>query len=173
MSAIIHACRSGEVKGSVQVVVGPAEEAPALRVAGELGVETRVIPYDQNFGEGLLVAFAGCNVLCLAGFMRLVPKDVLDAFPDRVLNIHPALLPKFGGKGMYGLHVHQAVIAAGEKESGCTVHAVNEVYDDGPVLLQLRCPVLPGDTPEALAGRVLELEHRAYPQALRMLEQGS
>jgi phosphoribosylglycinamide formyltransferase-1 len=173
MAAIIRACQAGFIKGSVSIVVGPSAEAPALAVAQELGVTTKVVAYDENFGEGLLAAFQDCDVICLAGFMRLVPVSVLDAFPDRVLNIHPALLPKFGGKGMYGLHVHQAVVSAGETESGCTVHAVNERYDEGPVILQLRCPVRPDDTAETLAARVLELEHRAYPEALRLLESRS
>jgi phosphoribosylglycinamide formyltransferase-1 len=99
--------------------------------------------------------------------MSMVPAPVLAAFPDRIFNVHPALLPKFGGKGMYGMHVHEAVVAAGETESGCTVHLVNEHYDEGRILLQLRCPALPDDTPETLAARVLTLEHQAYVQALR------
>ncbi|MFN3683119.1 MAG: formyltransferase family protein, partial [Fimbriimonadaceae bacterium] len=113
-----------------------------------------------------------CTLVCLAGYMRLLPKEVLDSFPNRVLNIHPALLPKFGGKGMYGMRVHEAVLRAGEAESGCTVHLVNERYDEGPIVVQLRCPVLPDDTPETLAARVLELEHRAYPEAVRKVLAG-
>jgi phosphoribosylglycinamide formyltransferase-1 len=101
--------------------------------------------------------------------MRLLPEEVLAAFPNRVLNIHPALLPKFGGKGMYGMHVHEAVVAARETESGCTVHFVNEHYDEGAILHQRRCPVLPDDTPETLAARVLEQEHLAYPEAIQLV----
>lgn len=93
-------------------------------------------------------------------------------FPDRVLNIHPSLLPKYGGKGMYGIRVHEAVLAAGDSESGCTVHLVNEVYDDGAVLVQLRCPVEPGDTPETLAARVLECEKQAFPMAINKVLDG-
>jgi phosphoribosylglycinamide formyltransferase-1 len=96
----------------------------------------------------------------------VLPLEVLSLFPNRVLNIHPALLPKFGGKGMYGHHVHEAVLAAGEAESGCSVHFVNERYDEGAVILQKVCPVLPDDTPDTLAARVLVLEHQAYPEAL-------
>lgn len=114
-------------------------------------------------------AFRGADFICLAGFMKLLPSEVLRAFPNRVLNIHPALLPKFGGKGMYGHHVHEAVLAAGEKESGCTVHLVTDQYDEGEILVQLCCPVRATDTPESLAARVLELEHRAYPEAVRLL----
>ena len=101
--------------------------------------------------------------------MFLLPQEVVRRYEGRILNIHPALLPKYGGKGMYGIHVHEAVIAAGEKESGCSIHFVNERYDEGAVLLQKKCPVLPDDTPESLAERVLDLEHTAYPEALKML----
>lgn len=167
MAAIIQACQDGRIpSSSVAMVVAPSETAPALQRAKELGVATRAIPYDERFASELLGAFAGCDVICLAGFMRLLPTEVLNAFPDRVLNIHPALLPKFGGKGMYGHHVHDAVIAAGERESGCSVHAVNERYDEGPVLLQLRCTVDPDETPESLAAKVLDLEHLAFTRAL-------
>lgn len=170
MAAIIEACLDGRIpNSSVLIVVAPSETAPALDRAKELGVSTLAIPYDENFAARLLRALDGCDVVCLAGFMRLLPSEILAAFPNRVLNIHPALLPKFGGKGMYGHHVHEAVIAAGEKESGCTVHAVNEVYDEGPAILQLRCPVDPDDTAETLAAKVLKLEHQAFAQALAEL----
>ena len=109
------------------------------------------------------------DIVLLAGYMRKVPDAVVRAFPDRMLNIHPALLPKFGGEGMYGLYVHTSVLEAGETESGATVHFVNEEYDKGKILLQRTVPVLPGDTPETLAARVLECEHRLYPYALEKL----
>ena len=101
--------------------------------------------------------------------MRLLPAEVLKSFPNRVLNIHPALLPKFGGKGMYGVRVHEAVLSSGDNESGCTIHFVTEHYDEGEPLLQLKCPILPNDTIETLSNRVLDLENRAYPQALKCL----
>lgn len=164
MRALIEACRNGTVPNAeIAVVVAPSEEAPALETARELGVPTRVA---TNEAGPLLEAFAECEALCLAGFLRLLPVELMHRFPDRILNIHPALLPKFGGKGMYGQHVHKAVLAAGETESGCTVHLVNEHYDEGRILLQKRCPVLPDDTVETLAARVLGLEHQAYPEAL-------
>jgi phosphoribosylglycinamide formyltransferase-1 len=105
----------------------------------------------------------------LAGYLRLLPVEVLRKFPGRVLNIHPALLPKFGGKGMYGRHVHEAVIASGDSESGASVHLVDERYDEGQVLVQRRCSVLPDDTPQSLAARVLKEEHLAYVEALQRL----
>lgn len=109
--------------------------------------------------------------IVLAGYMRKVPEAVVAAYSERILNIHPALLPKFGGEGMYGIHVHTAVLAAGETESGATVHIVNEEYDKGRIVLQGRVPVLPSDTPETLAARVLACEHRLYPEALEKLLQ--
>ncbi len=108
--------------------------------------------------------------IVLLGFLRLLQLD--DSWRGRVVNIHPALLPDFGGKGMWGEHVHRAVLAAGRTESGCTVHLVDDVYDRGRVVLQRRVPVLPGDTAETLAARVFEAEQQAMPDALRILIEG-
>jgi phosphoribosylglycinamide formyltransferase-1 len=107
----------------------------------------------------------------LAGYLKLV--DIPASYRGRVVNIHPALLPDFGGAGMHGHRVHEAVLAAGRAESGCTVHLCDEVYDRGRVILQKRCPVLPDDTPETLAARVFELEKAAYPEALAGLIEGT
>ena len=109
------------------------------------------------------------GLVLLAGFLRLIPATMVQAFPKRIINIHPALLPKYGGKGMYGHHVHAAVIAAGESESGITIHYVNERYDEGEHLFQVKCPVLPNDTPDTLAARVHALEHEHYPQVVEQL----
>lgn len=106
------------------------------------------------------------DLVCLAGWLNLLP--IPDDFQRRVLNIHPALLPDFGGKGMYGHRVHEAVIRSGVKESGCTVHFADNTYDTGPMLVQKRVPVLPGDTPEMLAARVFEAECEAYPEAIEL-----
>ena len=111
----------------------------------------------------LLLQEHGIDALILAGFLWLVPAYLLKAYPDRILNIHPALLPKYGGKGMYGMKVHETVIAAEEKESGISIHLVNEKYDDGHIIFQARCPVEPGDTPETLAQRIHLLEYEHYP----------
>ena len=109
------------------------------------------------------------DLIVLAGFLWLVPQNLLQAFPNRIINIHPALLPRYGGKGMHGRHVHAAVVQAGEPESGITIHYINEEYDKGTFILQERCPVLPGDTPEDLAARVLQLEHRHLPLVVEQL----
>lgn len=109
------------------------------------------------------------GLVVLAGFLRLIPATMVQAFPKRIVNIHPALLPKYGGKGMYGHRVHAAVIAAGESESGITIHYVNERYDEGEHLFQAKCPVLPNDTPDTLAARVHALEHAHYPRVVEQL----
>ena len=109
------------------------------------------------------------DLIVLAGFLWLVPQNLLQAFPDKIINIHPALLPKYGGKGMHGINVHTAVVQAGEAQSGITIHRVNEEYDKGEFLLQEYCPVHPGDTPEELAARVLQLEHKHLPEVVEKL----
>jgi phosphoribosylglycinamide formyltransferase 1 len=170
MAAIAKACASGEIPARVGVMISPVDGTPAVETARELGLRVAIVPpTDEGYGEALLDALAGCDWICLAGFLRLLPVEVLRAYPSRIINIHPALLPKFGGKGMYGMRVHQAVLEAGETESGCSVHYVNEHYDEGAVILQLRCPVEPDDTPETLAARVLLQEHKAYALALKQL----
>lgn len=112
------------------------------------------------------------DLIVLAGFLWLVPPDFVAAYAGRILNIHPSLLPKFGGKGMHGHHVHEAVVAAGKLESGMTIHWVNEHYDDGAIVFQARCPVLPTDTPDDVAARVLQLEHRYLPLVVEALLRG-
>lgn len=153
-------------------VIAPKEEAPAVEVARELGLEVAIVPYGEDFESNLLTALENTDWICLAGFMRLLPESVVNHWKGRILNIHPALLPKFGGKGMYGMHVHEAVIAAGEKESGCSVHYVTKEYDEGAVMMQARCPIEPDDTPETLAARVLALEHETYYKALKVAIDG-
>ena len=106
------------------------------------------------------------DFIVLAGFLWLMPSFITAAWPNKIVNIHPALLPAYGGKGMYGHHVHEAVIAAGEKESGITIHYVNDHYDQGAIIFQAKCPVLPTDTPDDLAARVHELEYRYFPQTI-------
>lgn len=165
MAALLRACAEGAIPATACRVVAPREGTEAAQNAG--GVEVRVVEPGEEYGPRLVEALAGATVVCLAGFTRLLPVEVLEAFPRRVLNIHPSLLPRHGGPGMYGRRVHEAVLAAGDSESGCTVHYVTERYDEGDVILQGLCPVAPDDTPETLAARVLTLEHSIYPQAVR------
>ncbi len=144
-------------------------EAGALERARRHGVPT-VLFSRAEFADGTapLAALRAARVdyLVLAGFLRLVPLNIIEAYSDRIVNIHPALLPSYGGRGMYGDRVHEAVIAAGETESGITIHRVNARYDEGATIAQFRCPVHPGDTPDTLATRIHALEHRHFPETI-------
>jgi len=178
MAAIIDACQRGEIDGKVVLVIGTRDEAPALQRATEKGVSTEVVSPsklgEEEYARRLLQTLGDAQVdlVCLAGFMRLLPPPVVHAYAGRVMNIHPALLPLFGGKGMYGEHVHRAVLESGMKVSGCTVHFVDESYDTGPIILQRCVPVEEEDTWETLAARVLAQEHQAYVQAVKLFAQG-
>lgn len=174
--SIYHAIEDKPINAEIVLCLSNRSQCGAMEFARQHGIAT-VHLTEKQFGsfDEFCDAMVEClkraridNIL-LAGYMRKVPDVVVKAFPDKMLNIHPALLPKFGGEGMYGLHVHTAVIEAGENESGATVHFVNEEYDKGKILLQRRVPVLTSDTPEILAARVLECEHRLYPDALEKL----
>ncbi|HEY3782764.1 MAG TPA: phosphoribosylglycinamide formyltransferase [Fimbriimonadaceae bacterium] len=174
MAALAKACASGDLPAEVVAVVAPSPDLPAVEAAKGLGLQVVALSSaTEDYPNQLLKALQvrEAEFICLAGYLRLLPAEVLQTFPNRILNIHPSLLPKFGGQGMYGLRVHEAVLAAGEKVSGCTVHLVSERYDEGQVLLQMTCPVEPGDSKESLAARVLALEHVAYPKALKALMQ--
>ena len=109
---------------------------------------------------------AGISFIVLAGFLWKIPDALIAAYPKKIINIHPALLPNYGGKGMYGMKVHEAVIAAGEKESGITIHYVNEHFDEGEAIFQAKCTIDQGETPESLAGKIHALEHRYFPEVV-------
>ena len=121
--------------------------------------------------DGLMHLLRGLepDLIVLAGFLWKVPAEMVRAFPEKIINIHPALLPKFGGKGMYGMHVHRAVLEKGEKESGITIHYVNEAYDEGDIIRQEKVAVSQGETPESLAAKIHELEYRYYPRVIAKL----
>ena len=146
--------------------------AYALKRAETCHVPALLFSRDEFYNTGKVLEQVKSfkpDLIVLAGFLWLVPQNLLHAFPDKIINIHPALLPKYGGKGMHGQHVHKAVIEAGDAQSGITIHRVNEEYDKGEFILQERCPVQPTDTPEELAARVLELEHRHLPEVVERL----
>ena len=177
MSAIAQACADGHIGGGVVAVLGNYADSPALARARALGLEAHFISSRQDeaaYADALLAALraADAGLVCLAGYMRKVPDAVLAAYAGRMMNIHAALLPAFGGQGMYGHHIHQAVLDYGAKISGCTVHFVDTGYDTGPVILQTPVPVEEDDTAETLAARVLAAEHQAYPQAVALFAQG-
>jgi phosphoribosylglycinamide formyltransferase-1 len=156
----------------VALVITDREGAGALDRARAADIPTRVVPVKDRpateVGADTIEALesAGIDVVALAGYLRLMPSDVVRRFPRRILNIHPALLPSFGGKGMYGRHVHRAVLEAGCAVSGATVHFVDEEYDRGRIVAQWPVPVLRDDTPATLAARVLRVEHALYPAAV-------
>jgi len=156
----------------VALVVSDREGAGALEHARSADRETRVIPVsgrpqEEVAGETVeLLRSRGIGLVALAGYLRLLPAAMVAAFPGRILNVHPALLPAFGGQGMYGAHVHRAVLASGARLSGTTVHLVDEEYDRGVILAQWPVPVLTGDSPESLAARVQEVERALYPLVL-------
>jgi phosphoribosylglycinamide formyltransferase 1 len=154
----------GRLRASIAGVGSDRADAFGLQRALEHGLEARHLREPSEIWSWLQEL--GCDLVILAGYLRMLPLD--PEFPDRVLNIHPSLVPKFCGKGMHGDHVHQAVLAAGETESGCTVHLCNERYDEGRILMQARVPVLPTDTVQTLAARVFAAECETYPAAIMM-----
>ena len=146
--------------------------AGVFQIAEKEGIPSVLIEKESFFHTDNYITIlkeAGIDLIVLAGFLWKVPANLVQAFPHTIINIHPALLPKYGGKGMYGHFVHEAVITAGEKESGITIHYVNEKYDDGATILQERCTITPDDTPLTLAGKVQVLEHKWYPLIVERL----
>jgi formyltetrahydrofolate-dependent phosphoribosylglycinamide formyltransferase len=177
LRAIYEATGDGRLAAKVVLVVGSQDGAPALMLAREIGLTVAVIDpksAGDDYGAMLLSALgsAGADAIALAGYLRRLPSGVVAAYRNRILNTHPALLPSFGGKGMYGHHVHEAVLAYGAKVSGCTVHFVDDDYDTGPVILQRAVLVEESDTPEALAARILPVEHLLFVEALQLLATG-
>lgn len=166
LSALLAALPA-DAPAEVVLVLSNRDTAGGLDIARRLGIPTRVLTNPRDATEWLAeLAAHRVDLVVLAGFLVLVPADVVRAYAGRIINIHPALLPRHGGAGMYGHRVHAAVLAAGDRESGATVHLVDDQYDRGEVLGQGRVPVLPEDTPEQLAARVLALEHRLLPAAV-------
>jgi len=156
----------------VTLVVSNKETANVLNRAKLSGIETLLIDRASFYESDAVIKqlkAAQIDLIVLAGFLWMIPASLINAFPDKIINIHPALLPKFGGKGMYGMHVHKAVIAAKEKESGISIHFVNEHYDEGKIIAQHACAVLETDTPESLAAKIHELEHAYFPEAIEKL----
>jgi phosphoribosylglycinamide formyltransferase/phosphoribosylglycinamide formyltransferase-1 len=157
----------------IVLVLSDRAEAPALDLARRRGVAAVALADWRNAAEWLAALEAqSVELLVLAGFLKLVPSEVIVRYRGRIINVHPALLPAFGGKGMYGIRVHEAVLQSGAVESGCTVHLVEEEYDRGMILAQARVPVLPGDTAQLLASRVLEQEHRLLPAVVLAAARG-
>ncbi len=156
-------------KVDVVLILSNKPDAGVLMRAEKLGIETVVFNRNTFYNTNDVVEILENNntdLIVLAGFLWLVPDNILNNYRDRILNIHPALLPKYGGKGMFGHHVHEAVIGAGEKMSGITIHYVNEKYDDGQIVFQKKLDVLPDDTPDSLASRIHKIEYEFYPKVI-------
>jgi phosphoribosylglycinamide formyltransferase-1 len=171
---LIEKIVAGELPVEIRIVISSNPAAKGLEFARGAGVPTLVVerrghPDAESFSRAIFEPCrrAGVELVVMGGFLKhvLIPDD----FAGRVVNIHPSLIPRHCGHGMYGHHVHAAAIASGDMESGCTVHLVDNHYDQGPILLQRRVPILPGDTPETLAARVFAAECEAYPEAIRLL----
>lgn len=156
----------------VGLVLTNRKSAYVMERARSLNVPSAYVPKEEwEAGDSVLSLLDDKKIdfIVLAGFLARVPDGILHAYPDKIINIHPSLLPKFGGKGMYGDRVHEAVVEAGEKETGITIHYINERFDEGEVIAQYTCPVLPDETPEEVAAKVHALEYRYYPQVIDRL----
>ncbi|NJN41612.1 MAG: phosphoribosylglycinamide formyltransferase [Flammeovirgaceae bacterium] len=152
----------------VSLLLCNKSSAFVLERAKKFNVPTRIFSRQQFEGGEVSRWLQESNIthIVLAGFLWLIPESLINQFSDHIINIHPALLPKYGGKGMYGMKVHEAVKASGDKESGITIHQVNAEYDKGMVLFQAKCIVFPGDTPEQIAQKIHELEYKHYPSII-------
>jgi phosphoribosylglycinamide formyltransferase 1 len=167
LANLLEQSRTGRLPAQIALVIA-SRECPGTGIARAAGVEALVMPGVIPGAEfGRVLHERRIDLVALAGYLKLI--QIPPEYRGRIVNIHPALLPDFGGPGMYGRRVHEAVLASARCESGCTVHLCDEHFDRGEIILQRRCPVLPGDTPETLADRVFELEKEAYPEALRRL----
>jgi phosphoribosylglycinamide formyltransferase-1 len=179
LQAIIDRIESGSLDARIAAVISNAPGALALERARKHGIPSFTVDHKRygqrgDFEQALITVIdeRRTDLVCLCGFLRVLTGRFVGHYPDRIINIHPALLPAFGGKGFHGMRVHRAVLAAGVKTSGCTVHLVDDQPDHGPIVLQRTVPVLPSDTAETLAARVLEQEHLAYPEAIQLFAQG-
>jgi phosphoribosylglycinamide formyltransferase-1 len=174
LQALIDACQSGAINGEIKALVTNNRLAYAVTRARTAKAQILLFEPEKFKSRTLMCSKIAkslnelnIDLICLAGYMMKIEACLIRSFQNRIINIHPALLPKYGGAGMYGHFVHEAVLAARDFESGCTVHLVDEQYDHGKTLAQARIPVLPEDTPDTLAARVLEQEHLLYPKTLK------
>jgi len=179
LQALIDRVQDGTIKADIAGVISSREGVYALERAQRHGIKTRVISKksfgsQQEYDEALLAALREdrAEFVVLAGFLSILGKAVVQAYKNRILNIHPALLPDFGGKGYYGLRVHEAVLRSGVKKTGATVHLVDEGTDTGPIVAQECVPVFKDDTPETLQRRVMQVEHRLLPEAVARMVEG-
>lgn len=157
---------------AVKLVISNNPEANVLKRAQESGIDTLIIDRNTLYESEELIRIlkkTAIDFIVLAGFLWKIPKNLIQVFPGKIINIHPSLLPKFGGKGMYGIHIHKAVIDAKEKQSGISIHFVNENYDEGQLISQHNCIIDPSDTPETVAYKIHQLEREFFPKVIHKL----
>lgn len=173
MQAIIDEIKAGEIQAEIAGLIVNKPEIKAIERAKKFNIPVTVITDkdENNFEDKLKKQLKEWepDLIVLAGFLKKIPNLIIKEYKNKIINIHPALLPKYGGKGYYGLNVHKAVLESGDNESGCTVHYVNEEYDKGPIIDQAKVPVQSSDTPEILAKRVLKAEHDLLPSVIKKL----
>lgn len=179
LRAIVSATNTGELSAVPAVLVSDHSSSGAMTYARQVQIpcfylsqKTHPDPVELDSAITNIMHEHDVDIVVLAGYMKKIGHHLLEAFRHRIINIHPSLLPKFGGKGMYGIHVHEAVIAAGEKETGVTIHLVDEEYDEGRILAQQSVPVMDNDTPDTLATRVLATEHMLYVDTIKAIIEG-
>jgi phosphoribosylglycinamide formyltransferase-1 len=177
--AILDAIDVGLLPAQIVVLISNKSDAGAMEIARTHNISTRHLSQlmyssEEAMADAMLEVLEEnrADFIALAGYLKKIPAQVIRQYRNRIVNIHPALLPSFGGEGMYGHRVHEAVIAKGEKVSGATVHVVDEEYDRGPIVLQKTVVVLPNDTPDSLAAKVLKIEHEIFPLALKAFAEG-
>ena len=172
--AIADAIETGQINGRIHVVITDNPDAGVIQRAESMGIESVVIrpqsfQSQDDYISKLVAILEYIDLIVLAGYMKLIPAEITRQFQHRMVNIHPALIPAFCGKGFYGMRVHRAVIDAGVKISGVTVHFVDEVYDHGPIIAQRTVPVTQDETPETLADKIHKIEHSLYPEVISLI----
>lgn len=178
LQAIIDAINSGRLNCRICFVMSNNSDSGALEIARKNNIPAFHLSerkfHKESFEESLLDLLNQFNpdLIVLAGYMKLIPEKVIKKFSNKIINIHPALLPKFGGQGMYGMNVHKAVFEAGEKKSGVTIHIVNEEYDRGKIIFQKEVDISECKSPEEIANRILQVEHQVYPEVIQKIIDG-
>ncbi len=177
LQAIIDEMEAGKMPGiQIAHVVSNVKDCGALKRAERHGIDAVFVDprgkSREDYDQELVLALCDADLICLIGYMRILSESFVKTFAGRIINVHPALLPKYGGEGFYGANVHQSVLEAGDSETGMTIHFVTKEVDGGPILVQAKCPVDEGDTMESLKDKVQTLEKKWYPEAIRLISQG-
>lgn len=165
LQSIIDACQAGKINGTIELVISNRQKAYGLQRAQKAGIETAVVKKNDTLIVSMLKE-RNIDLVVLAGYLAILTDELIDAYPNQIINIHPSLIPSFCGAGMYGMHVHEAVLNRGVKVSGATVHFISSEIDGGPIIKQVACDISDLDKPEDIQARVLEIEHRILPEVV-------